>query len=51
VDYAIHPRFISIMKENSFAGDDPDENHYSHLHSFTALSWYRICPTEKIDNL
>jgi hypothetical protein len=35
IEYSIHPRFIAIMKENSFAGDDPDEDPYSHLHSFT----------------
>ena len=39
VEYAIHPRFIAIMKENSFAGDDPDEDPYSHLHSFIELCW------------
>ena len=39
VEYAIHPRFISIMKEKSFAGDDRDEDPYNHLHFFTELCW------------
>ena len=39
VEYAIHPRFIAIMKEKSFAGDNPDEDPYNHLHSFTELCW------------
>jgi hypothetical protein len=39
VEYAIHPRFIDIMKEKSFAGDDPDEDPYNHLHFFTELCW------------
>jgi hypothetical protein len=38
-EYVIHPRFIAMMKENSFTGDDPNEDPYSHLHSFTELCW------------
>jgi hypothetical protein len=39
IEYLIHPRFIAIMKENSFAGLDPDDDPYSHLHSFSELCW------------
>jgi hypothetical protein len=39
IDYSIHPCLIALMKERSFAGDGPDEDPYTHLHSFIELCW------------
>src|SRR3954470_14080685 len=36
-EYDVNPRFIAIIKEKTFAGDDPDEDPYTHLMHFTEL--------------